>query len=272
MSDIRSFVTCRNLFLKYLAEVQVFFLWNIIISSLAAILLRIIYFEIRGRGRGALWSEFLWSNVWTMKWDLLIGIRKSSSGVEEPSLGFKLLNYGPWTDWATPCGRQEIDKGAYAHPVILWSPGVHPVVDFCSLSEPSTCPLMTLWMLSLHPGPCRWGWQEVLFLVLFGEWKLWTDYTREKHQCFWCYTENRVSQEVEMGRRVLREVVYQGCSSYFWEDLLLLEDTQEEESGSWLWHSQFDPLTSLQSLQIAGKAQSPPAHVEPEDQRWALHR
>lgn len=47
MSDIRSFVRHRHLFLNYWAEGHIF-LWNTIIGSVAAILLRIIYFEIRG--------------------------------------------------------------------------------------------------------------------------------------------------------------------------------------------------------------------------------
>lgn len=34
-------------------------------------------------------------------------------------------------------------------------------------------------------------------------------------------------------------------------------DTQEEESGSWLWLPQFDPLAPIQSLQTAGKARPP---------------
>lgn len=49
-----------------------FLLWNTIISSVAAILLRIMYFEIRGREQEGslicLWATSLWSNVWPRKW------------------------------------------------------------------------------------------------------------------------------------------------------------------------------------------------------------
>lgn len=63
---------------------------------MAAVLLRIMYFEIWGGGRGHSGLSFFEAiNVWTRRWDLLIGTRKSSSGVEEPSLDFKLLHCSP---------------------------------------------------------------------------------------------------------------------------------------------------------------------------------
>ena len=37
-------------------------------------------------------------------------------GVEDLGLDFNLWNRSPLPDWAAPCGRQEIDKGADAHP------------------------------------------------------------------------------------------------------------------------------------------------------------
>lgn len=173
MSDIRSFVRCRHLFLNYWAEGHIF-LWNTIIGSVAAILLRIIYFEIRGVEWEALWSEFLWSNIWTWRWDLLRGARKSWLGVEEPSLSFKLLNCSPWTDLAAPCGRREIDEGAYVHPEILWPLGMHLVLDFCSLSQFSTCLLVTLWVLSLlSQAPAEEAAQRSFSKCYLGERKGW---------------------------------------------------------------------------------------------------
>lgn len=91
--------------------------------------------------------------------------------------------------------------------------------------------------------------------------KLWTDYIHENISAF---------NAVLTTESIRREKWGWGSSSHLWEDLLLLEDPQEEESGSWLWPPQFDSPASVQSLQIAGKAQRPPAHVEPADQRREL--
>lgn len=111
-------------------------------------LLRIMHCEIRRGNRRALWSESLWSKVWTRRWDPLQAKGELLRG-RRAWVRLQLLNHHPLTDQAAPWGRQEIDKGAYAHP------GMQPVLVLLSLSRLSTGLIMSLLMLKLSWACCQ---------------------------------------------------------------------------------------------------------------------
>ena len=138
------FIMCRNLFF-WLRHRIFFFWWNNMLSSVAAILLRIIYCEVRGREQEALWS-------------LCSGYEeKSLSAVEEPGLDLKLFELQFICRLGCTLGKAGDRQ--------RWT-------SFLSLSSALVwwCPFgCRSWAELAATGPCKWGWPDVLFHVLSGE-------------------------------------------------------------------------------------------------------